>query len=350
MKTYRYKIADIQREVEKRTSYLGKNRGVEGGAPHLLDTLALTSGEDFLFQEYLKEGATQTYDYLKAFGRGIKDAFTFNNEPTPSVRDVDKFHEAYIQTIDNGKSYDLMIYPESYQPIYYNGEMSVDINFPHQRYSLISGKAWNIVLETNLTYTTYVPNSPIEDKRQTGWRAQDNLTQNDLAEHSMDYFCVEHIPLVDEGFGVPKLKSVESLEVRIKSMEFQGWYCKGELVRYSNPQTGETQLYRLLEGTNDSTTDIDALRKEPISEDYLEDFGCITYRLRTPEWQDENMETSTQNYIREAIVAYIMSRWLETVFPTEAQGYLDKFESNAHQAQLALNTEKKILKRRYNLF
>lgn len=70
---FSYRVNDLLEEVTKRTSYLGKMRGNEN-IPTMLDSLALTSGEDFLFNEFLEDAVSETYDWLKAFGRKIKHA------------------------------------------------------------------------------------------------------------------------------------------------------------------------------------------------------------------------------------------------------------------------------------
>ena len=70
---FSYRVNDLLEEVTKRTSYFGKMRGNEN-IPTMLDSLALTSGEDFLFNEFLEDAVSETYDWLKAFGRKIKHA------------------------------------------------------------------------------------------------------------------------------------------------------------------------------------------------------------------------------------------------------------------------------------
>ena len=69
-----FPIATLKKEVEKRTSYMGKMRGTEE-SPNLLDRLALTEGESFLTDEYLDEAAAETYDWVKAFGRNVRNAY-----------------------------------------------------------------------------------------------------------------------------------------------------------------------------------------------------------------------------------------------------------------------------------
>lgn len=68
---FSYRVKDLLDEVTKRTSYLGKMRGNES-IPHMLDQMSLTSGEDFLFNEFLENAVSETYDWLKAFGRNLK--------------------------------------------------------------------------------------------------------------------------------------------------------------------------------------------------------------------------------------------------------------------------------------
>lgn len=70
---FTYLESDILKEVEKRTSYLGKMRETEKNA-NLIDRMSLTAGESFLAKEFLEDAREQVYDWLRAFGRDIEDA------------------------------------------------------------------------------------------------------------------------------------------------------------------------------------------------------------------------------------------------------------------------------------
>lgn len=78
---FSYRAKDLLEEVTKRTSYFGKMRGSEN-APTMLDVMSLTSGEDFLFNEFLEDAVSETYDWLKAFGRKIKHSNICNISAT----------------------------------------------------------------------------------------------------------------------------------------------------------------------------------------------------------------------------------------------------------------------------
>ena len=67
---FSYRVEDILDEVTKRTSYLGKMRSTDQ-EPYVIDRLSLTKGEGFMFSEFLEDAVTQTYDWLRAFGRSI---------------------------------------------------------------------------------------------------------------------------------------------------------------------------------------------------------------------------------------------------------------------------------------
>jgi hypothetical protein len=59
-----YRLGDIQNEVEKRTSYLGKFRKTEQ-SQHLLDLLAMTKDEENLFSPYANEAMADVFEELK---------------------------------------------------------------------------------------------------------------------------------------------------------------------------------------------------------------------------------------------------------------------------------------------
>ncbi len=87
-----FPIASIKELIEQRTSVLGKMRSGEDN-PHLLDRLSLTEGESFLTNEWLEEAAAETYDWIKAFGRNVSEAFRiFPNGELRTIKNNDGVH------------------------------------------------------------------------------------------------------------------------------------------------------------------------------------------------------------------------------------------------------------------
>lgn len=86
-----YKIEWLKKEVEKRSSYLGKFRRTEE-AKHLLDLISMTQDETDLFIPFAKDAMADVYDALhlympkheKAyFWREGKDTVEFTDDPLP---------------------------------------------------------------------------------------------------------------------------------------------------------------------------------------------------------------------------------------------------------------------------
>lgn len=76
---FSYPVSDILKEAEKRTSYFGKMRGDKENA-NFIDRMSLTSGEGFLSSEFVADAVEQVYEWLAAFGRGVENAHTVEND------------------------------------------------------------------------------------------------------------------------------------------------------------------------------------------------------------------------------------------------------------------------------
>lgn len=100
--TISYSLSEIQEEVKKRTSYLGKFRSTEQAA-HLLDLIAMTKDETDLFQSLVQTAATEVYACFAAF-TGNKDSqfvYDVNMDTLSFVFVVPKsFNSVFSQPLD----------------------------------------------------------------------------------------------------------------------------------------------------------------------------------------------------------------------------------------------------------
>ena len=321
-------IEDILREAEKRTSVVGKMRGTEKEA-HLYDRMALTEGERFLSDEYIKEAAVETYDWIKAFGRGVENAFVQFGDGT--LKTVRKHFGTGITM--GGNNYELGI--RNYELGSGNtsignnpqGFFFIFVTLP--QVDITTGDAAKVVYRVSVHITVGVQGTPFEEERVL---TQDTtITQDTSLTLYGTTFPYEQ---TDLGWLMPK--SIDSIDIEILSAdgasaspvqftEYDGRYAEGDLA------------FALKDGA----------WYEPEAVWYEKDIrNAVVYTLEIPEWQDGNMLRKVENDLREAIINYVVWRWFETVNPSEAAIYYDKWEEKAHGAQLGLNTEKRVLQRR----
>lgn len=320
-----FPIADLKERVEKNTSYLGMMRESDN-EPHMSDRLSLTDGESFLSDDFLEEAAAETYNWIKAFGRNIDRAYRIF--PDGEMHNITEGHGVHIMVDGEKRGMTCMLQPNSYVVVSVNARVSLPgiiINV---------GDSDKVDYKINVLYTTGIPGTPFEDKKiytSTGTATQDCALTNPF------YFPVE---LETTALGTPVVKSVDSFCIEITSVDKNYTLSKGDYICYVL-DNGE-RMYGLVGGDYDSSTD-NALICENLDGDVR---NSVVMKVELPDWQDRNMLPAVENYLRDALVNYIIWRWFETVYPKEAETFHDKWEDKARKAQLGLNSERKILQRK----
>lgn len=333
-----FPIATIKQLVEQRTSYLGKMRGSEA-EPHLLNRLSLTDGEDFLSNEYLEEAAAETYDWIKAFGRNVRNAIRIY--PSGDLHIIKENHGAHLEvnSANVGLSYKQDITSGYYYSVRNSGQSNNDvsaytvhINLP-QNVKVAVGEAAEVHYSVIINYTTGINGAPIEDKVQ---EILNLTTDADVADSNV-IFTVQ----LTTALGDMVVKSVESVEFKItKAIPEHFTLKKDDYILYQLANGG--QKYGIVSADYDSNG-IAPVIVEELGGDVR---GSIVMKVELPDWQDKNMLFSVERNLKEALAFYIIWRWFETVYPQEAELFHSRWEEKAHQAQLGLNTESHVLQRK----
>lgn len=330
-KAFVFRAGDILREAEKRTSVVGKMRGTDKEA-HLYDRMALTEGERFLSDEYMKEAAAETYDWIKAFGRGVENAFMQFADGT--LKTVRKHFGVGITMGGNNyelgiRNYELDGNFASIRKITGRG-YALTVTLP--KVEIETGDTQEVLYRVSLHITAGVQGTPFaeeriltDEKTVSGFAKDKSFTQCDMLFKFESSDWGEVVPLSADCIDI----EIVSADVASASLagftEYEGRYAEGDLP------------FALKDGT----------WYEPEAVWYEADIrNAVVYTLEIPEWTDENMLRKVENDLREAMINYVVWRWFETVNAGEAAIYYDKWEEKAHGAQLGLNTEKRVLQRR----
>lgn len=338
--TFIFPIAEIKQLIEQRTSNLGKMRGSET-EPHLLNRLSLTDGESFLSNEWLEEAAGETYDWIKAFGRNVKDAFRIY--PDGDLVTIKENHGAHLEV---GGSRVGLIHkqeiPAANVHIIHNSAQSdeqsnitaftVNVNLP-SAVNVKVGEAAEVYYQVLVNYTEGVNDAPIENKKQ--YIISKSISA-DAAESSLQ-FVVQMTTLL----GDMTVKSIDGVEVAItKAVPVHFTLKKGDYIHLLNADG--TQMYGLVGADYDSDTDL-PIFATPLAGDVR---NAIVFTVDLPDWQDRNMLPMVERNLKDALSYFVIWRWFEVVYPQEAQPFHERFEEKAHQAQLGLNTENHTLQRK----
>lgn len=320
-----FPIADLKERVEKNTSYLGMMRESDN-EPHMSDRLSLTDGESFLSDDFLEEAAAETYNWIKAFGRNIDRAYRIF--PDGEMHNITEGHGVHIMVDGEKRGMTCMLTPNGY--VVASGV--VHVSLPDIEIRI--GDAGRIDFKVTVSYTTGILGTPFAERKVY---TSTITATNDVVLNGAYDFPVE---LEATALGDVVVKSIDSVGIEITSVDKSYTLHKGDYVCYL--LDGGERMYGLVSSDYDSSKD-DALICEKLDGDMRH---SVMMKVELPDWQDRNMLPAVENYLRDALVNYIIWRWFETVYPKEAETFHDKWEDKAHKAQLGLNSERKILQRK----
>ena len=336
-----FPMASIKQLVEQRTSFLVKMRGGEA-EPHLLDRLSLTEGESFLSNEYLEEAAAETYDWIKAFGRNVSDAY--HVYPDGELHTIKENHGAHIRigsqrcglvckqelSINDWSVVNNVAQSNAQS----NSETkTVHINLPNS-VDVMVGDAAEVHYSIIINYTIGVIGAPIEDSMQQTLNYC--ISSNDLDVNSCQF-----VVRMSTELGAMGVKRVDSVVVKITQVTPEHFTLKkGDYILVQDEDG--TQNYGLV-GANYDSNNGGPILATPLGGDVR---NAIVMKVELPDWMDRNMLPSIERNLKEALANFVIWRWLEIVFPQEAESFYSRWEEKARQAQLGLNTENHTLQRK----
>lgn len=324
-------IATLREKVEKHTSYLGMMRGDEA-SPNYADRMSLTSGENFLFEDYLKEAAVKTYHWIQAFGRNVPNSYRIfpNGDLVAMKENAGVKVTVGGEDIGAGLKRNMPISEDDFSIITIQTEGDykkyiIGVDFPDV--AITMGDANSVRYKLVLHYKTLADNI-FEDRLEEVVEA--TITEDTTIERQ-----VWNLLISQEVFAT-SFTEVESVDIIIDNIETdEVVLAKGDYVQYTDAN-GNTKY-----GYITKANDMDSV--EWLQDDVRD---SVVFTVDLPDWQNRNMLPSAQEYLEEAMMNYIMYRWFETTNPREASNYKDKFEGKAREAQFALNAENRVLQRK----
>ncbi len=337
-----YKLEDLQQEVEKRTSYLGRMRSTEN-SPHLYDKVALTKGETFLYQEYLQNVISEIISYLQPWIRNINNPYIiYPDAPIHNVKhDLGVYAQWNGQQFYKGKNLTIT------NPQFENGVLT---DFINSRLVLHNGNAIIAGLKITIGYTTYIPNTPVINYNlilDNGTFPISFAQQNTIFEDNGTWEI--NFPLQSTELGNEQIKSVDWIKLEIEASIGQSYSTlsakKGEYVIVEYPDNTE-KLFLLNNDWQEGVvplTDVATI----FDKNYL---NAILFNLDMPQWWNNAMLGTAKRQLRETLVNGIIAQWLEIVLPDEAERFALKAQAAIENTIQALNAENKPLNRAYNMF
>ena len=326
---FNYRVDDIFEELTKRTSKLGQMRGTEQ-EPFLVDRLSLTKGENFMFSEFLEDAVSETYDWLRAFGRCIPmyDKIVLKYEDRKEYIN----HKCTIQA--NGRLLDGNVYKEDNCTFRVSG---TQIQLSHKTITVSNLTDSNKTVKIICNATLYE-----NVKGEIVTHVITTETIEEISTHVQHEVHIEYLPDVVTPSYINRVDveiKVEILPTVVEPIK-KGTYVE-YYTDYSNPDFYE--LYQV----NYDCTNADWL-------DYscklaVDPRDCVVFILERPIHMDLNVMSSIDRNIKEALVNYIIFKWFEYTNVEEADKFFAKFEYYAEKAKIGMDSETKIRQRKYNI-
>lgn len=324
---FNYRVEDILDEVTKRTSYTGKMRRSEQ-EPYLVDRLSLTRGEDFMFSEFLEEAVSETYDWVRAFGRCIPmyDKIVLDYTDVKQYKNHGYKITVGGEEIEVGKTVPLEVLSFEIKP---NSIVQRDIyiTFPAIQAENVVDTSSGISGSILYRYC-FDKDGTITEKK--GTEVLDSLD-------GLNDFTIS-IPILNLGELVDvELELLVPEEVTpIKSKTYVEYHYNLD----------NLDIFDVYQVTVDCTTDnwMDYACKQAV-----DPRGCVIFILERTDHMDLNLISSIDRDIKEALINYIIYKWFEYTNAEEADKFYLKFDYHGQKAQIGMNSETKIVQRKYNI-
>lgn len=359
---FSYRLNDLYEELKKRTSYLGKMRNSDASYD-LIDRLTLTSYEKFLSEGFVEDAAVQTYDWLRAFGRRVHNAMQIvtNYKQCDIYKDYGLTTDAASQANGAviGKEYIIQCFTSQTQSTknlcsadIQKGKITIltpDITLLSKTTDINYTINYTYVIKTALTATSSLGVSSVNVTKEIVNKKQGSIKcgNNDkvVLSDTLDFTFLD-------GSSVHLLSGVD-IKVSIS-------------VTPTTPeplQVGTYVLYHKNIGTGSSNSNGQYIEYYQVEKECdtsnwysncyrlsIDTRDCIVFTLERTSYFDASMIPSIDKHIEEAIINYVMYRWLEYVKPDEASEFFNKFEMHAHQAKDGMESETSMQQRRHNFF
>lgn len=327
---FNYTVEDLQNEVEKRTSYLGKFRKTDEAA-HLQDLISMTKDEENLFIPLAKDSMMEVCDVLRK-GAMLMPYRYCEWKEKENVLDV-KVNP--LVTLDE-KS--LFLYSSALpNSIEMGGEFALN--------EVVDYSSYNAEVEVTVEYETEFhsllpPSTPIYTIKTVTFRIP--VVYDALA----GLWLFSSMPVPVELEPATPLVSAEVIN-SVVSYNFTGnVYAVNKTAHVLNVGDiieHDGGYYKLLVDTNINSLDLD---KDAQQIDPLDINGGIHYYIYVPQYLHKRFVAPLDIALLESLVNKVILKWLLFSYPKEAETYIaldkQKEEQIYSRSSIFKNTVNKV--------
>jgi hypothetical protein len=313
-------LVDLQKEIEKRTFYLGKNRNAEG-AQHLLDLIGMSRDEGDLLYPFAKAAMADVYDQLNASAIHIAKEYQWAEPVSPivirkkeSLNTVTEDIDIAINAVNNkkiqisGTITDTGVGGVSeVNPALYRIEMSMKVNVQTECTVLETGTK----LRSTKSVHVVIPAEYIR------WTSKNTWT---ILPFNVD------VPLDQQTEVTSAEKIFDPIVANTTSISYR--------LLFKDPVSLPAGTIAEIDGVNyEVTEDTDENRIDTTKNAVLVDTDEVLvegvhYYFEVPNFLNMTNVAPLDNAIMEALVNRVIWKWLVLSYPTEAATYDTLYQDN----------------------
>jgi hypothetical protein len=310
---FNYRLAELQEDVERTTSYLGKFRRTESAA-HLQDLIAMTKDESNMFTPIAKEVALSVFDEFKkgVFNAGDssykhKESVVLNNIVLPPAVEP-RVLGLNVECIgDNIHLYDMAFDMTEIDFTKYKLEMFIEIVYD-VKYHMMYDSDIEVVRSKKIRYQ--VPDNEIDYIGGGGYEVGE-LYIPALLEKETDLTSKEELVSVTSA-RIASCKAIALDDVQLNI---------GDVIKVDGT------LYEMLVDTSLNSLN---LKKDAVEIDHLDVNDGVHYYVDLYSFNQSAAINTLDESIKNALLYGVIWKWLMLAFPAEAESYLALY-NNAKQ-------------------
>lgn len=333
---FSYKLVDLQKEIEKRTFYLGKYRRTEG-TQHLLDLIGMSRDENDLLYSFSRAAMADVFDNINSNSLHIPKKYEWKGLTKPvNIRINDKINVGVVNQVISGTA---TIIDKDKGIVEFNANFKLDDSY-------VTGTKYAVSASIDVTFIckrslkTSSTGTPIElsiDKKINGMEIPPaNIIYTGPSDGWRLVGFRFEVPLETQGEFV-SAEWVESVvesdwpaEVYVHLKDAEK-IASGTFFEFNN------KTYESIVDTdeNEINKNINAVAVLTDSEEALVE--GIHYYFDVPEYLNLTTVDPLDNAIMEALVNRIIWKWLVLSYPQEAATYDTMYQDNIKSIAMRCN-------------
>jgi hypothetical protein len=312
---FNYRLAELQEDVERATSYLGKFRRTESAA-HLQDLIAMTKDESNMFTPIAKEVALSVFDEFKkgVFNAGdcewkYKTSVVMNKITIPPIVKVKELQDFNV----NFQGDDLLIESINFTTnlldlSLYKIEFQVELSY-QVKFAMLYDTDIEVVRNKKIKYTITFDSSNKQNEYvdSLAWGAENIYIPASL-EDETDLTSRETI------VGVTDLRIISCKAIAINDSQLN----IGDIIDVAG------ELYEM---TNDTSLNQLNLKKDAVKIDVLDVNDGVHYYADLYFFNKTSAINTLDEAIKNALQYGVIWKWLMLAFPADAETYLAMYNN-----------------------